>query len=590
MSAAPTTNRAVSWRQAAFACAVFFTALASIRSNTPDPDLWGHVQFGREVIESKTLPTRTTWSFTSHGRWVNHENIAELALATAADQFGVAGLLTLKFGLTSIILGLMIGMARRRGVGWWAIAAVLVLAAKTMQFHWHFRPHIFGYAIFAALVALLDWCFENWQGERRSWREMISGAPVDRPDAAVARLRWLWFGAPLLALWTNTHGGYAAGLAIWIAYLCLRGVEAWAWWGRAALPLIRRLAMMVVAGGLATCFNPYGPQLHLWLAEDVWLPRPEIRDWHPLWSLGSDAWPVWTLLVLGGIAIWKSPRRRDLTQIVILSLVLWQSLSHCRHVLFLAILCGFWLPAHIDSLWIRLRSLFHEEALTPARIASERSATGSLACASGWCAAAWSIAMLAVSWTSLTSIPVAATQYPVAAMQFLRDHQLYGRTVVSFNWAQYAIACFAADPAAESQARVAIDGRLRTCYSQETIDVYLDFFLGATPASGRYRSPRSQPCDPTTALTFKSPELLVIETRNVVTQKAIEAHQRDWRLVYEDELAQVWLRRDLCDQAGDRFFVQSENPTRRTAEATPIAWPATPNCLISAERIAERSE
>lgn len=564
------------WSRLVFGAAVLLTSLAAIKSNVADPDLWGHVEFGREVLRTGSLPQRTTWSFTSNGRWVNHENLAEISLAWVYDHAGIPGLLALKLALTATIFGLMIWRARRHGVPWLLLGFVLLLVGRTMQFHWHFRPHVFGFAFFALIVALLDWTFENWSGEWRPWTTALQGVPAPRPDKAVARLRWLWLGPPILMLWTNTHGGYAAGTAIWCTYLVLRIAEAWCWWGTDAVPLIKRLMMMIGAAVLAVCFNPYGPQLHLWLAEDVWLPRPEISDWHPLWTIGSEAWPFLFLLGTAALSLFGTERRRDLTQIVILTLVLWQSVSHVRHVLFFAVLCGFWIPAHLASAWDRLRQrIASTEASNPHPFPSSGSWFAPAA------ALAWSAFVLVQLVPTLTSLPVDTTRYPVAAMQFLRDHKLYGRTVVAFNWSQYAIACFAADPDAHDQARVAVDGRLRTCYSQETIDLYLDLFLGATPADGRYRSPKSGPCEPERALTHKDPDLLLLETHNAVCREALERAGTGWKLLYQDPLAQVWGR----DSFASRTIAV---PQSTSVLAREVNWPALPVPRVSAISTANR--
>jgi len=568
MTGSPPSSFQPVWQRAVLALAVLLTALTAIKSNVADPDLWGHVEFGREVLRTGDLPQRTTWSFTSHGRWVNHENLAEITLAWVYDHAGVPGLLALKLLLTATIFGLMIWRARRRQVGWLAIGIVLLLVGRTMQFHWHFRPHVFGYVFFAMLVALLDSVFEDWSGEWRPWKDVARGISVPRPEEAVARLRWLWLGPPVLMLWTNTHGGYAAGTAIWCTYLALRIAEAWCWWGTAAIPLIKRLAMMIAAGILAICFNPYGPQLHLWLAEDVWLPRPEIADWHPLWTLGSEAWPFLLLLATATAAWCGTARCRDLVQLAILVLVLWQSVSHVRHALFFAVLCGFWIPAHLSSAWERSRQSFLHDAVGDGR-PSEWTWLGVPA------ALAWSAFALTQLVPTLTALPVETSRYPVAAMQFLRDHKLYGRTVVAFNWSQYAIACFAADPDAHARGRVAVDGRLRTCYRQEVIDIYLDLFLGASPAGGRYRSPRSAPCDPARALAYEEPELLVLETRNPVCRETLAREGRDWQVVYEDELAQIWGRREFLERE-KTGSVPLTASFPKAALPREVSWPALP--------------
>lgn len=133
--------------------------------NEADPDLWGHVQYGRELLRDGRLPETTTWSFTTVDYpWVNHEILAELALAWVDQQGGGTALALLKFALGLLVFGLMLWNMERLKVSPWLSALVLGVVAVNIDFHWHFRPQIFGYAAFAMMIALLGWCFEGWEG------------------------------------------------------------------------------------------------------------------------------------------------------------------------------------------------------------------------------------------------------------------------------------------------------------------------------------------------------------------------------------------------------------------------------------------
>lgn len=565
---------------------ILVTALAAIRNNVADPDLWGHIQYGREVLETGTLPRESTWTFSSKAPWVNHENIAELALAWTSDHFGAAGLGLLKLSLTVCVLMAMIGAAQRRGAGLPAIAVVVVLAAETMQFHWHFRPHLFGFACFAALIALMDWCFAGWTPDWQAfhaWRTRRADAgsatpltpPPTRqhtpPGQAVARLRWLWLGPVILCLWTNSHGGFAAGIAIWCTCLTLRIVEAWASWGRTMIPVTQRLAILIAAGVLATLVNPYGPQLHLWLARDVWLPRPEITDWQPLVAFGAEMWPFWILLAIAITSLWRTRNQFRLTETIVLLLVTWQALAHVRHALFFAILCGFWIPDRFTTVLgqLQMRLLPSFAGLAQSTFARRLILSAAML---------WTLALSAPVVTAWTTVRVERSRFPVDAMRFLHEHRLFGRTVISFNWAQYAIGCFGSDPAARARASVAIDGRLRTCYPQEVIDLYLDLFLGSQPPEQRYRSPHSPECRPARALDWQSPDLLLLERHNPHCRAALSEQAQSWVLLYQDQLAQIWGRREKYDNVWSAEFVPLAR--RRIGDAEQqglVAWPAIPD-------------
>ena len=177
----------------------------------------------------------------------------------------------------------------------------------------------------------------------------------------------------------------------------------------------------------------------------------------------------------------------------------------------------------------------------------------------------------------LSRLEVDASQYPVAAMQFLEERQLRGRTVVTFNWAQYALACFAQEPDPLRRSTVAIDGRYTTCYSPEVIDIHFDFLFGKDDSGKRYRSPRSGPIDPEKALRHGSPELFVLNRHQQGTVRILEAHRDEWTLLYQDSLAQVWGRKQRFDTPGEFDYLSPEQRQINDAPADGrVAYPALP--------------
>ena len=49
-----------------------------------DPDLWGHVRFGQDLLETGSIVRADPYSYLTAGQpWINHEWLAELAQAAA---------------------------------------------------------------------------------------------------------------------------------------------------------------------------------------------------------------------------------------------------------------------------------------------------------------------------------------------------------------------------------------------------------------------------------------------------------------------------------------------------------------------------
>ena len=54
------------------AAGVFALLLALATVTTADSDLWGHLRFGLDTIETHTLPSTDPYSFTQDLPWINH--------------------------------------------------------------------------------------------------------------------------------------------------------------------------------------------------------------------------------------------------------------------------------------------------------------------------------------------------------------------------------------------------------------------------------------------------------------------------------------------------------------------------------------
>src|SRR5438093_1131596 len=62
------------------AITVTVIAIAILTTRT-DPDLWGHLKFGTEILHSRSIPIVDSYSFTSDRVWTNHEWLSEVTFA-----------------------------------------------------------------------------------------------------------------------------------------------------------------------------------------------------------------------------------------------------------------------------------------------------------------------------------------------------------------------------------------------------------------------------------------------------------------------------------------------------------------------------
>jgi hypothetical protein len=535
--------------RALFCIAVLLTCGRIMAMNQADPDLWGHVQYGRDLLNSGVLPATTTWSFAAAGsRWVNHELLAEILLAWTEDHFGRWGLTAGKYLISLVLMWLVYRSARRAGVSPLTIGPMCLVMALAMEFHWHFRPQVLGYLFFALMLVILDAAFADWPA-------VASGTTR---SGKIWRLLWL---LPLMTIWANTHGSFPAGICVAVAFLGFQGME---------LLLVRRrmsnekpaigtgkllVGLLATGSGLlvATLANPYGTEMYTWLWDALRIPCAEIDDWAmlPFWTSSRESLCAWGIVLTSLVAIVRAPRR-DWPRILVLGLVAWQAISHIRHLPMLAMTWGMWMAVPVDAVRADIvRAIKDRQSLEERPALRKRMAP--------WLApllCIWIVLTAAMTWPRLSHLQVSTSDYPVDAFAFLAKHRLSGRTIVTFNWAQYAIGLFANQ---ELDSSVAFDGRYRTCYSQEVLDRYFDLAFGKDYSGPRYRSPASGPIDPEQSLTRDNPELVVISRLQRPSERIMRRHADRWTLLYQDGLSQIWGRADLFDNLASPRYLSPEN-------------------------------
>src|SRR4030095_16434390 len=81
---------------AALRVAAWIAISASILKTQADPDLWGHVRFGLDWLQSHRMTSIDPYAFTQDVHWINHEWLAESFMGVAYQNLGSLGLVVLK--------------------------------------------------------------------------------------------------------------------------------------------------------------------------------------------------------------------------------------------------------------------------------------------------------------------------------------------------------------------------------------------------------------------------------------------------------------------------------------------------------------
>jgi hypothetical protein len=458
-------------------------ALIGAESRLIDPDTWWHVTVGEHILKTHNWPTEDTYSFTARGaRWIAYEWLGEVVLALAAKG-GLIGLAWFQ-KLVVIVLTLLLylytylvsGNSKAACI---ASAIVLPLAPEGFTL----RPQMFGY-IFLLLTLI---CLERFrQGHENA----------------------LWILTPLFITWANTHGSFVFGLlAIGIYWISgLVNFRAGGLNGQ-QLPHRKRVKLLVT---LLLCISallvtPYGSQIaanpfEMATAQPVNIAN--IQEWQPL----SLANPVgfYMLIFAAGLFIAQVTLRLSykIEEMIFLLFALY---AMCAHIRFAMIFVLFMAPivARILAHWVPLYD--------PAKDKYALNVTITLLVI---------FAVLKFHPSQRALETMIAANYPVHAVEYLREHPQPTGMFNEYGWGGYLI--FQIGP----EHRVFIDGRADLYEHSGVLPDYIVAALGQANAMRILARHNIRSCllNRTSALA------------------ALLAQSADWKKVYSDDLSVIFLR------------------------------------------------
>jgi hypothetical protein len=260
-------------------------------------DLWGHLNFGRWIVEHGQLPAVDPFAAQPTDVPVLHTAWLSQVLGYVLFQHaGHEGLVLAHACLVTLTAAVLISAAARRGVpDRWAWMAGIAMWLLDLPVVGTIRPQLFG-QLGAALCLLA----------------ISPGSPS----------RWsLGWLALLGAAWANLHGSVLMGLAILGGHAVAATWDAWQ--AQRRLKATLRACGPAWAATLAffagTCLNPHGPLL-LWHTARFGqhAALASISEWRPLTPRSLTGVLV---LISAGLALWaakKSPRKWETQEVLLL--------------------------------------------------------------------------------------------------------------------------------------------------------------------------------------------------------------------------------------------------------------------------------
>lgn len=361
-----------------------------------DFDLGWQLATGRWVVQHHQIFSADVFSYTAAGQpWI-YPVLSGIVFYLAYQAGGYALLSTLG---ALACAGTVVLLLRRNSfiTCILALVAVPLIANRTQP-----RAEMFSTVLFAAFLSLL-------------WRHYRGGS-----------LR-LWLLPVLMALWVNLHLGFVAGLAICGGYALVEALDLTVSARREAVRARLKAAWpWLVATGLATLINPWGPKIYLALARQQstqGLHTAWIVEWEnvrPSWASLRQAlewrdpqssfwWLIAIALVSAGVATW----RKQWGAAILLIVFAYFALQHVRlQALFacVAVVLG---GAQLDG-WLNDRVIDRANDPVIDRVTDERSrktgATARLAVVSGLLLAI-TVIVIAFSLAFIRSADLVSNRY-----------------------------------------------------------------------------------------------------------------------------------------------------------------------------------
>jgi hypothetical protein len=472
------------------AVAAAAVVVALVLKTVADPDLWGHLAFGRHIL-AHGIPATDPFSYTAgEAPWIDHEWLSEVAMYAAFRIAGSGGLLALKAAALASMFGLVLFAMRDAGASIRAMAVTaVVIAIGGMASFVTIRPHMFTFPLVAAFLLAI--------------------VRADRGSPGL-----LWLTPALTVLGSNFHGGIAAALAVLFLWGGTRLVEAAAE-HRGILPKSLQLGthertpalIIAVVLGLqlpAALMTPYG--IHFWrfVGQTVSSGLPEISEWqHPMIDDLQDVLALVALGLLVALAAVSRGVRRDPLHLLLVGLLIGAGLTARRH-LTLALIGVAVLEAPAIA-----NTLRPSEGSRPSNRMRPMDAVVVFMAAT--------ILVVGVQRGSCIRIDPATT--PRGPVTYLSDAAVSGNMVVLFDWGMYAIWNLA------PRVRVSMDGRATSVYSPAELRAHVAF-LAAGPAW---------------QAGLRDADLALLSPRFAVYQKL--AADPGWRLAIEDRTSGLFVRR-----------------------------------------------
>ena len=455
-----------------------------------DADFWFHLKTGQYIFTTGNIPRTELFSFTYRGiPWVAHGWLSGVFFYAV---YAVAGLKPLIF-IFALLTAIAFWIAYKRAHSHPFFAAVVVLIAVWAALpNIGVRPRVFTILFASIYLALLA------------------------RFARGVKDRWIWLLVPLLALWTNLHGGFFIGPAL--VALTAVGMVLDRWAGVLEEPetfrsRLRTLALVFFGCVLAGLVNPYGIKLYTWsiavLRSSIY--QNTVTDWlSPNFHLPEQR-PFMLLILLTVTVLALSPKRPRPSEVLLFLATLYATLKTQRNAVIFALVTAP-LLANYFQVWF--------EATRYGKSFAVDRANPRLARLVGIALLLPLIPfVLKLKSTVYGPLTQETMRVPINAVEYLKQNGITGNTFTAPNvWGAYVFWAAPNNP-------VYIDGR--DVYPDTFVQEYVNIIYGEKD----WRGPFDQ----------RGVQIVVVEPNSLLARELGESG--GWERIYQDDMSVVFRRR-----------------------------------------------
>ncbi len=488
-----------------------------------DPDFGFHLQVGKDIIASGSVPHDQIYMWTLEGKtWVDHEwlsNVLTSGLWSLGGYLAVAAFFILLPLAGIILLNKHVITHYLKSPNEQFVFALIELAAVFACLpHFGVRLQEISFFLFIILFIIID---------------------RFRKTKNVKSILWL---IPLLYLWACLHGAFPLAVAVVLGWLCYELlIFIWSWLAKKEneAPLSKKQLLSVMAIGLiavATTFvTPYGPELYNFLSEYASNSyyMSHIQEWRsPLKPPLRNDQIIFSIIVITFlIATWHSLKRRlPLWKLLICAVLALMSMRSVRHFPLWAI------AALIFAAPLFISPLLKNRSFPYPRIISSFCIVFLLL-----------VSIFSFSKAQITNDPFGffCKNYPCGAVQFIKDHQEYSRLKIfnHYGWGGFIIGAW-------PEQRLFIDGRLPQ-YSfagHSLLEEYNQFFKKDLSEKLLNQYGIQMVIFRSSADMYKPDffERYILGRKEYQRSNTLidylNANPKTWKQVYSDSLSAVWVR------------------------------------------------